>query len=321
MAAAYIVSLLTFPGFLFVVFLALFYEWVDRKLYARFQNRVGPWVTGPSGVLQPLADFIKLLSKEDIVPEGSDRLFFNALPVFTLAVVFTATLLLPVTGVGGLLSFEGDLIVAIALMTFICIIVCCSGLCSPSRFSIVGAERSLLQLLGYEIPLMLSIAGVAVSTGSITIADVVRAQAGGRWLIFGPNLLGLAVFLIASQAELERVPFDIPEAETEIVAGWLTEFSGRKLALFWLARDVELLYLSGLAATLFLGGPLGPVIPGLEPLFYTVYFLLKSILILVAFTAIKTVFARLRIDQMVEFSWKYLIPLAVLQLLLARVVV
>ena len=316
----YLLSLLLFPGFVFLIFVALFYEWIDRKLYARFQNRVGPWVTGPSGILQPLADFIKLLSKEDITPEGADKPLFRSVPVFALAIALTCGLFLPITGVRGLISFEGDLIVAITLMTILSITLFYAGLSSPSRFSIVGAERTMLQLLSYEIPFMLSIASVAVSTGSLSIAGAVAAQKT-RWLIIGPNILGFVIFLLAAQAELERVPFDIPEAETEIVAGWLTEFSGRKLALLRLTGDVELFYLSGLAVALFLGGPLGPVIPGLEWLLHPIYFLLKSFIVLFLLSMSKSLFARLRIDEAVSFLWKYVVPLSVLQFLLVRVVV
>ncbi len=316
----HLLSVFTFPGLLFVLLISLTYEWIDRKLYAAFQNRVGPWVTGPSGILQPIADFIKLLTKEDITPEGADTVIFRGVPVFALAVALTCSLLLPISGNKGLVSFEGDLIVAIALMTILCIAFCCAGLSSPSRFSTVGAERTMLQLLGFEIPFMLSIVSVAVSTGSLNIAGVVEAQKMG-WLIVGPNVLSFITFLLAAQAELERIPFDIPEAETEIVAGWLTEFSGRKLALLRLTKDVELFYLSGLAASLFLGGPLGPIAPGLEWLLHPVYFIIKSLVVLFSLSLLRSVFARLRIDEAVDFLWRYAIPFSVLQFLLIRVVV
>lgn len=316
----YLLGVFIFPGFLFIILIAFICEWIDRKLYAVFQNRVGPWVTGPSGLLQPIADFIKLLTKEDITPEGADTLIFRAVPVFALALAFTCSLFLPISNLMGLVSFEGDLVVAITLMTLLSIMFFYAGLSSSNRFSILGAERSMLQLLSYEIPFMLSIASVAVSTGSLSIFGVVKAQKDG-WLLMGPNVLSFIIFLLAAQAELERIPFDIPEAETEIVAGWLTEFSGRKLALLRLTKDVELFYLSGLAASLFLGGPLGPVIHGLESLLYPVYFIVKSLIVLFFLSTLRSIFARLRIDEAVNFLWKYVIPLSVLQFLLVRVVV
>jgi NADH-quinone oxidoreductase subunit H len=315
-----LLKIFIFPGFIFVMALALIFEWIDRKFYARLQNRVGPLYTGPGGILQPLADIIKLLSKEDIVPKAADKTFFSSMPAFAFALMLTAATLLPIASVSGLISFKGDLILAIALMTIYCIIVYLSGAFSMNRFSLVGAERAISQLLGYEIPMTLAVVGVALGAGSLTISDIVMAQdSPSHWLIFGPQALGFAIFLIAVQAELERLPFDIPEAETEIVAGWLTEFSGRKLALLRFSNDLELLYVSGLAATLYLGGPLGPIIPGFEAVLYPIYFIIKTVAILLILSTIKALFARLRIDQMVSFAWKYLVPLSLLQIFLVRI--
>jgi len=316
-----LVKLLVFPGFVFAIFLALAFEWIDRKFYAKLQNRVGPLYTGLSGILQPLADIIKLLSKEDITPGAADKPFFNSMPALAAAIMLTAVTLLPITAHSGLVSFEGDLILAVALMTIYCIIVYLSGSFSVNRFSYVGAERAVSQLLGYEIPMTLAVVGTALSAGSLRISSIIEAQAAKGWLILGPQALGFAIFLIAVQAELERIPFDIPEAETEIVAGWLTEFSGRKLALIRLSADLELLYVSGLAAALYLGGPLGPAPPGLEKILNPVYFLIKTIIVLIILSTIRALFARFRIDQMVAFAWKYLVPISLLQLFLVRILV
>jgi len=313
-------KLIIFPGFIFTIFLSLFYEWIDRKFYAKLQNRVGPLYTGPLGLLQPLADFIKLLSKEDITPEAVDKLFFTSAPILALSLMLTGVLLLPITAPFGIISFNGDVIVAVAIMTIFCILVFLSGLGSLNRFGFVGAERAISQLLGYEIPMTLAIASVALTSNSLKISEIVAKQSSW-WFILGPQAIGFGVFLIAAQAELERVPFDIPEAEQEIVAGWLTEFSGRKLALFRLARDIELVYVSGLAATFYLGGPLGPVIPGFETVLFPIYFIVKTVIVLLIISVVRAAFARLRIDQMVNFSWKYLIPISLLQLLLVRVII
>jgi len=316
-----ILEIFIFPGFLFIGIISLLYEWIDRKFYAKLQNRVGPLYAGPFGILQPLADFIKLIAKEDIVPKAADKMLFTLTPIFSFSIMLTATLLLPIINTSGILSFNGDVIFAIAIMTLFCILVFCAGLSSNNRFSAVGAERAVLQLLGYEIPLMLSIVGVSLNVGFLRISEIVKYQSTHPWLIFGPQALGFAIYVIAAQAELERIPFDIPEAEQEIVAGWLTEFSGRKLALFRFARDLELVYISGLAVALYLGGPLGPVIPGLESFFYTFYFIIKTIIVLLILSTIRALFARLRIDQMVNFSWNYLLPLSVLQFFLVRLVI
>jgi NADH-quinone oxidoreductase subunit H len=313
-------KILIFPGFIFAILASLFYEWLDRKFYAKFQNRVGPLYTGPSGLLQPLADFIKLLSKEDITPEAADKPFFNLIPIFAVATVLTGILMLPIASEAGVVSFYGDAIVAVAILTIFCVLVFLAGLFSVNRFSFVGAERAVSQLIGYEIPLTIALIGVLLAARSIRISDVVGAQASW-WFILGPQAIGFAVFLIAGQAELERIPFDIPEAEQEIVAGWLTEYSGRKLALLRLAGDLELFYISGLAATFYLGGPNGPMIPGLEPLLRPVYFIAKTILVLYILSAIRSLFARLRIDQMVSFSWKYLVPISLFQLLVVRILI
>ncbi|RLE76985.1 MAG: NADH-quinone oxidoreductase subunit NuoH [Thermoprotei archaeon] len=313
-----ILEMLLFPGFIFIGILSLLYEWIDRKFYAKIQNRVGPLYAGPHGILQPLADFIKLLSKEDIIPEGADKPLFTLAPILFFTVNLLLTLLLPICGAAGVISFTGDLIFLAALLTIISILVYMAGVSSSNRFAVIGAERAILQLIGYEIPFMLSIISVALTSNSLTIKDIVESQSS-IWYIFGPHLLTFIIFIIAAQAELERVPFDIPEAEQEIVAGWLVEFSGKKLALFRIGRDIETLLMCGLGATLFLGGPLGPTIPGLEIVFYALYFTLKSIVILLILSTLRALFARIRIDQMLTFSWRYLIPLSLLSLLIVRV--
>jgi len=313
-------KVIVFPGFTFIFILALFYEWFDRKFYAKLQNRVGPLYAGPAGILQPLADFIKLLSKEDIVPKGVDMLLFTTAPLFSLSLSIFATLLLPISSYHGVLSFEGDVVVAIVLLTFLCIITFFAGLSSYNRFAIIGSERAFLQLIGYEIPLMLSVVCVALNSSTLTISGIVSSQRS-LWHIIGPNILGFAVFIIAAQAELERIPFDLPEAEQEIIAGWNIDFSGRRLAMFRLAKNIEMVFLCGLAATLFLGGPLGPVVDGYEPVLFTIYFVIKSIFVLAILTVVRALFARLRIDQIVSFSWKYLLPLAVIQFVIVRLIV
>ncbi len=316
MDIGWLVGVLLYPGFAFVSTLALFFEWVDRRLYARMQNRFGPIYTGPYGILQPLADLVKLLTKEDIAPRTVDRALYTLTPFLTLSTSLLATLFLPIAGYEGLLSFEGDLVVVVALLTIICILTFLAGVSSWNRFSVMGAERAAMQLLGYEVPLMLSVIGAGISAGSLSLSGVVRYQASHGWLIAGPGALGLALLVVASQAELERLPFDIPEAEQELVAGWLTEYSGRKLALFRLARDVEMVLLAGLGATLFLGGPHAPLLPeALAPLVFT----LKALAVLFLLTLMRAIFARFRIDQMLEVSWRLLIPLAVLYVVIARV--
>jgi len=308
-----ILQTIVFPGFLFLIAVSFLYEWLDRKIYAWMQFRAGPVLAGPVGILQPLADFVKLMGKEDITPAYADRRIFGAVPIMMVALIFTFWAVVPVTGSAGLVSFRGDVVFALVSMTFFCMLVFLGGFSSADRFSLLGAERAVLQLLGFEIPLMLSLTGVCIHTGSLSLSRIVSWQAENGWTLLGPQAIGFIIFLVAAQAELERIPFDIPEAEQEIVAGWLTEYSGRKLALIRLAKDMELVFVSGLAVALFLGGPVGPSPAGLEWLVYPAYFLIKLALVVAILAFIRGLFARARIDQMVSFGLRYLVPISLAQ--------
>jgi len=296
-------KILIFPGFIFAILASLFYEWLDRKFYAKFQNRVGPLYTGPSGLLQPLADFIKLLSKEDITPEAADKPFFNLIPIFAVATVLTGILMLPIASEAGVVSFYGDAIVAVAILTIFCVLVFLAGLFSVNRFSFVGAERAVSQLIGYEIPLTIALIGVLLAARSIRISDVVGAQASW-WFILGPQAIGFAVFLIAGQAELERIPFDIPEAKTEIIAGPYTEYSGASLALFKLAHATMLFVLPCFVANMFLGGLTirfnDPVTATID----AVLIIVKLLVLVIVMALIRFFYPRARPDQAFGMFWK-----------------
>jgi len=313
MIAYDIFQFLIFPGALFLICLAFLYEWVDRKFFAKVQNRYGPLYTGPSGFLQPLADFIKLLHKEDLVPSACDSKIFSTVPILYVVLPLIALFIIPISSQMGLLAFNGDLIFVIFIFALITITVFLAGWSSMSRFSIIGSVRSSLQMLSYEIPLGLALIGPAIAARSLSISSIVQWESEnvswGLWL----QPIGFAVILICLLAELELVPFDIPEADTEIVAGWRTEFSGRKLAMFRLGRDMEIVLASALVTALYLGGPqqLGPIPPVLV-------FLAKSLCVVILFSFIRTLFARFRIDQMISGMWKYLLPLAILQIILIQ---
>jgi len=308
-----ILYLVVFPGLLFLFFYSTFVEWFDRKVYARLQNRMGPTHTGRSGLLQPIADFIKLMAKEDIVPDQADKKLFAALPVVGLAVVLTAGLLLPVWNINpaaaGPVSFSGDVIVLLYLLSLPTLILFLAGWASTNAFSIIGGTRVLTMLFGYEVPLFLAVLSPAVLAGSWRLAEIAAFYRAHPLLIL-PNLLGFGVALIAVQAKLERTPFDIPHAETEIVGGTFTEYSGKKLAFFRLMADVELVVAAGLLATVFLGGFGGGFISAF------VQFILKTLLVVFLLSILRAVTGRIRIDQVVTFAWKWLAPLAVLQLLI-----
>lgn len=304
--------LFVFPGLLFLFVYATLVEWMDRKLYARFQNRMGPTYTGRFGLLQPIADFIKLMAKEDIVPAAADRSLFNAAPIFGLASVCTAALLLPIwhysIDLPGMTSFQGDIIVIAYLLTLPSLAYFLAGWASRSPFAALGGVRVLTLLFSYEVPLFLALLSPAVMAGSWRLAEIAADYQHHPLHVLVTLFLGLPVALVCLQAKLERIPFDIPEAETELVGGAFTEYSGRKLAMFRLLIDIEMVVGAGFIAALFLGGFPGGLGWGF------VWFILKTLAVVAVLTAAKAVMARIRIDQMVEFSWRYLAPLAVLQL-------
>ncbi len=305
-----VLSVVVYPGMGFLILLSLLYEWIDRKFVARLQNRYGPLYTGPSGILQPFADIVKLLSKEDIEPKGVDHVVFRAAPILMLALPLLGLLVVPINSQTALLAFEGDLIFMIFLLTLIAALVFLAGYASANRFGTIGGLRAALQMLGYEVPLSVSLVGPAIMAGSLSISRIVQWQTRtGFWMIL-MQPVGFAISILCLLAELEKIPFDIPEAETEIVAGWLTEYSGRKLALLRLAGDVEMVLACGLLAALYLGGPAAPA-----PWLSIVWFLVKTVAVLLIFSNLRSLFARFRIDQMISGCWKYLLPLASIQLI------
>jgi NADH-quinone oxidoreductase subunit H len=303
-------QLFLFPGFLFLFSLAFFSEWVDRKLVAKFQNRYGPLYTGPKGILQPLADFLKLLAKEDIVPAAADRSLFASTPILVLALSLTPLFLIPIADYSALVWFEGDLMVIMFMMTMAVIAMFLGAWASTDRFAVLGGMRLGLQMLGYEIPLVIAMIGTAIAGRSLSVSGIVQSQVGGPWHVM-TQPLGFGVTLVCLLAHLQQVPFDIPEAESEIVAGWLVEFSGKKLALLRMAKNLELVLAGSLLVSLYLGGPLGFWLP--HP---SLYFFLKLVLCIFILSNLRALFARFRIDQVLAGAWKYLVPLALLQIVL-----
>jgi len=295
-----ILYLLVYPGFLFLFVYSTFVEWFDRKVYARLQNRMGPTHTGRAGLLQPIADIVKLMAKEDIVPDKADKKVFTALPVVGLAVVLTAGLLLPVWNIdlaaASPISFPGDLIVLLYLLSLPTLVLFLAGWSSTNAFSIIGGTRVLTMLFGYEVPLFLAVLSPAVLAGSWRMAEIAAFYRAHPLLIL-PNLIGFGIALIAVQAKLERTPFDIPHAETEIVGGTFTEYSGKKLAFFRLMADVELVVAAGLLATVFLGGFGGSVLPAF------VQFVLKTLFVVFLLSVLRAVTGRIRVDQVVSLAW------------------
>jgi NADH-quinone oxidoreductase subunit H len=299
--------MLVFPGFLFLSFYGLIVEFVDRKLYARFQNRKGPpW-------FQPFADFVKLVSKETIIPAEADRRMFKLLPVFAMAAVLTASLYIPVWGTQSLFPFTGDVIVVLYLLTIPTLTFFLGGWHSSSLYSALGSVRTLTQLFAYEVPLFMSILGPALLTGSWSLGEISAFYAANPIYALA-NIPGFVVAMIATQGKLERVPFDTPEAETEIVAGAFTEYGGRLLAIFRMTIDIEMVVVSSLIAAVFI--PLFSASPWLGFLFWVI----KTLFVVFLLSLFRAVMARLRIEQMVRFCWQVLTPLAILQIVIDLVV-
>ncbi len=297
-------NILIFPGLLFLLVLGLAGQWVDRKLYARLQNRVGPpW-------FQPVADLFKLLGKEEVIPVEADRRMFILAPVFALAAVIAAFLYIPLWSVNPLFSFNGDLIVVLYLLLIPTLTFFLGGWYSRSIFSTLGAIRSITVLFAYEIPLLIALLSPALLAGTWSISGMASYYAARPWN-WTFNLLGFGVALITLLGKLEKVPFDIPEAETEIVAGSFTEYSGRHLAFFRMAIDCEAIVSSSLVAAVFL--PFGF---GFAPWLSVPIYLAKVLGILGVLSILRTVFARLRLDQMIDFCWRYVAPIAFLQVVI-----
>ena len=290
---------------------SLLCEYIDRKVVARLQSRVGP------PFYQPWADFIKLMSKEDLVPEKANRKMFTVLPILGVAAVVTAFIYIPLWSVNSIYPFTGDIVVVIYLLTLPTLILFLMGWYSTNVFGTVGASRAVTQLFAYEVPFLLALLSPALITGEWSLSSIVSYQVDHIWLIcYLP--LAFIVAIIALAGKLERVPFDSPHAAQEILGGPLAEYSGARLALIHLMTDMELVAGSALIVTLFLGGfdyiGANPGFGGAVVGF--IVFLAKTLLIVFILSCIKAAFARLRIEQMVNMCMRWLVPIVVIQLLI-----
>ncbi len=301
-------TLLVFPGFAFLVACALLFQWIDRRTIARLQARVGPpW-------FQPLADLIKLLAKESVLPTGADQPICTALPVVSLAAVLTAALYIPVAD-HVVYGFEGDLIVVLFLLSLPALFYFLAGWVSVGVFSVVGGSRSLLQYFSYEVPFLMALSAPAILTGSWSIPRIIGQQADATWTVF-VQPVGFLLALVGLIGKLKRVPFDIPKAKSEVVGGPLTEFSGRKLALWHLTVHIQTVVGIFLLVNMFLGGSNLGILSSLGPpaLVNTLVFAAKGLLMLLTLSVTSVLYARLRIDQLASLGWRVLAPLGLLQL-------
>jgi NADH-quinone oxidoreductase subunit H len=279
-------SLLIFPAGLTLILVGMFYEWVDRKLVARFQNRVGPrW-------FQPFADMVKLFAKEQITPRVVNPFLFFGLPIAAVSGALTAALYVPLIGLTPVRSFPGDLIVTIYLLSLLTLCIGLAGWNTSSRFSLIGATRALTQLFAYEAPFLLALLAPALAAGSWQI-NLINDYARDHLMAISQPM-GFIIALIGLMGKLELPPFDAPEAETEIVAGALTEYSGRGLAMFKIGKSIELIVGITLVSAFYLGG-----LHGIVP------FLAKTLGVLFLMAILQSLLTRLRIDQTVGLWWRF----------------
>jgi NADH-quinone oxidoreductase subunit H len=299
----------------FVAVVVMSQIWAERKVIARIQDRVGPNRVGPFGLLQSVADALKLLSKEDIIPTGADRLVFILAPLVVLVPSLMIFAVLPFNWDANITNLDIGILYVLALATFPTIGVIMAGWASYNKYSLLGGMRAAAQLISYEVPEVLSVIPVVLLAGTLSLWGIAQAQGGG-WFILAPVVgpLAFLVFFISGIAEINRSPFDLPEAESEIIAGFHTEYSGMRFALFFLAEYANAFSVSAIAATLFFGGWHGWILPGY------VWFFVKTYLLFLVMVWARGTLPRLRYDQLMAFAWKILLPLTLVNLVLAAFV-
>jgi NADH-quinone oxidoreductase subunit H len=314
----------------FFMVLPLGLVYAERKVAARFQCRVGPMRVGWHGTLQTLADALKLLTKEDIVPQSADRFLHTLAPILALMASVLAIVVIPMSPLVQLADLNIGVVYVTAVASMGVLGVLLGGWSSYNKWSLLGAMRAGAQIISYEISAVLSILVAVLFAGTLSLAEIVQSQADGWWIWRGHvvGFIGFFVFLIASTAELNRTPFDIPEGESELTAGFHTEFSGMRFAFFFLAEFLNMFVVSAFAATLFLGGWMPFHIGGwdgfnaiMDLIPAGVWFTLKTVFLIFVLMWFRWTFPRLRVDQLMSLEWKFLLPLSITNLMLAAVVV
>ena len=311
-----IFALTTFPGFTFVaVYSTIFMGWVERKLTAKIQLRTGPMYAGKvEGIGQNFADFFKLLFKEIVIPNGVDRATFVAIPFALMAVAGALVALVPLSPTTYIANPSVGAILVFAILGFSPLIVLLAGWASNSKYPFLGGLRALHQLVAYEIPLILSLVGAVILSGSLNLMDIVTSQGSIPYIVLQP--LGAIVFFIGALAELERIPFDLPEADSELVAGWQTEYTSMLFGTFQLANFSRMYVMAGLFTTFFLGGWLGPA-----PVPPEAWFIIKTTAVMLAMMIPRSVVPRVRIDQLLRAGWVRLLALSFANIFITMVIV
>lgn len=309
--------------------------WAERKVAGRFQDRIGPNRVGPFGLLQSIADAIKLITKEVLVPEGGDRLVHMLAPLLVLIAAFMTLAVIPIGAGVAAVNPPLGLLFAVALTSLSPLGIFLAGWSSRNKFSLLGAMRAVAQLVSYEVPQVLATLPVVLWSGSLSLVAIFDRQLDLGWFLFSPpGIVAFAVFFISSIAELNRAPFDLPEAESEIIAGFHTEYSGMRWSLFFLAEYLGILGASSLATVMFLGGGTLPFL-GDFPLnvfggatwlgwlatnaVFASVFTFKVVGFVFVFFWVRATLPRMRVDRLMDFAWKVLIPLGIVNILVAAV--
>ncbi len=280
--------------------------WLERRLLALWQDRYGPNRVGPFGLLQVLADSIKIFAKEDWVPPFADKAVFIIAPAVIMVVVLMSFTVIPFAPGIEVVDLNIGLLFFLAMSSMGVYSVALAGWASNSKYSLLGGLRSVAQMLSYEVFMGLSLMGVVMLAGSFNLREIVEAQQGG-WFIL-PQFIGFVVFFIAGIAETHRLPFDLPEAESELVAGFHSEYSGMKFGMFFIGEYLAITLISALTVTLFFGGWLGPLLPPV------IWFSLKTFVFICFFILLRASLPRPRYDQLMSFGWKVMLPLSLVNL-------
>ncbi len=305
-----ILSVATIAVFVLVTFMFLTY--LERKIIARMQDRIGPNRVGPLGLLQPVADAVKMMTKEDITPTVAHRATYNIAPILVVVAPLMVFAVIPF-GKGMIAAdLNIGILYAVAISSLGTLGLLMAGWSSRNKFSLIGAMRAVAQMVSYEVPMVLSLMGVLMITGSLAMGQIVSKQTV-PFIILQP--VAFIIYFISSIAELNRTPFDIPEAESEIVAGYHTEYSGMKFAMFMMSEYVSVIVMAAVGTTVFLGGWKGPILPSY------IWFLLKIYVIIFVLMWFRGTLPRLRVDQLQGFAWKFCVPVALLNILMSGIVV
>ena len=343
-----LVALIKVALVIFVLLTAVAYTvWLERKVVGRMQNRWGPTRVGPFGLLQPLADGLKFILKEDLLPPHVNKPLYIAAPMIAVAMALLSISVVPFGGVltighistplqiTGIIGANGqpvDINIGLLIILGVTSIgvygVALAGWSSNSKYSLLGGLRASAQMVSYEVSLGLSLVGVLLLTGSFSLREIVNHQAGGFWhwnFFMGGQFIAFFIYLTSAYAETNRIPFDLPEAETELVAGYHTEYSAMKFAMFFMAEYANMVTVACIASILFLGGWSGPVPGFLPPILQSLvpifWFCLRIFVFLFIYIWVRGTLPRFRYDQLMAFSWKFLLPLSIANIMITALVV